>query len=85
MKNPQAFPISGYDQRQETNIVREEGMTLRDYYAAKAMQGILSRPQWGFENKEDAAKLTDHLIRGTAIYAYGVADAMLAEREKVQP
>ena len=45
------------------------GMTLRDYFAAKAMQGMLTRP--GSVNpKEDAA------------FAYTLADAMLAERSK---
>ena len=41
------------------------GMTLRDYFAAKAMQGIL------FEGLGD---------RETAESAYGLADAMLKAR-----
>ena len=47
------------------------GMTLRDYFAAKAMQGILTDPSWkGFVETSMAAM------------AYEVADAMLAERNK---
>ena len=44
------------------------GMTLRDYFAAKAMQGMLMR---GYGNIE-------HL----PVDAYAFADAMIAEREK---
>jgi len=43
------------------------GMSLRDYFAAKAMQTMCSN------GDEDAA---------TAHLAYRLADAMLAEREK---
>lgn len=46
------------------------GMTLRDYFAAKAMQAILSRPVG--EDKED-----DEIL---AILAYDVADDMLEAR-----
>ena len=45
------------------------GMTLRDYFAAKAMQAILSNPEYGDE--EDS-------LAGAAYY---VADAMLKARE----
>ena len=45
-------------------------MTLRDYFAAKAMQGLISEPS----------------IQGTmdefAHRAYAIADAMLTAREK---
>ena len=48
-----------------------KGMTLRDYFAAKAMQGLLiSSSEYGIE-EQDCAK-----------YAYQYADAMLAERER---
>lgn len=46
------------------------GMTLRDYFAAKAMQGILANP-----NK-------DYFVGHLVGEAYIIADAMLAEREK---
>ena len=50
--------------------IPNEGMTLRDYFAAKAMQGLLiSSSEYGIE-EQDCAK-----------YAYQYADAMLAERE----
>lgn len=46
------------------------GMTMRDYFAAKAMQGELSKSD-GYELPKSIAK-----------HAYEVADAMLKEREK---
>jgi hypothetical protein len=53
-------------------IAMHEGMTLRDYFAAKAMQGIL------------AATLTPNTVWSqdeAAETAYNVADAMLKARE----
>ena len=51
--------------------VRTEGMTLRDYFAAKAINAILSDP--------DAGLLDDDLERYAAI-SYRLADAMLYAR-----
>jgi len=51
-----------------SNKDMKEGMTLRDYFAAAAMQGLLS------QNRQ-----TYHLV---AIDAYVMADCMLTEREK---
>ncbi len=48
-----------------------EGMTLRDYFAAKAMAAIISADH-KFEAK-------DELV---ALWAYKQADAMLAARDK---
>jgi hypothetical protein len=47
------------------------GMTLRDYFAAKAMQGYLSDSEWRAESPNAE----------TARAAYMVADAMLKARE----
>jgi hypothetical protein len=47
-----------------------EGMTLRDYFAAKAMQGFL------------ASGKTDYLDKHIAFDAYNLADAMLEAREE---
>jgi hypothetical protein len=53
------------------------GMTLRDYFAAKAMQGLLANP-----------KLHAHILKQGGAFggwiessAYGWADAMLKARE----
>ena len=59
-----AFPYG------EKNITlrHSEGMTLRDYFAAKAMQAIFSRNAYS--------------ITQVAGEAYDIADAMLRERQK---
>ena len=58
-----AFP----SQREHTT---KEGMTLRDYFAAKALQGMLAENGGG-------ALANDKL----ADYAYNIADEMLKARE----
>lgn len=47
-----------------------EGMTLRDYFAAKAMQGFI------------ATSKTDYLDKHIAFDAYNLADAMCEAREE---
>ncbi|MDT7130444.1 hypothetical protein RQL77_15455 [Citrobacter braakii] len=63
----QAFPTrdDNYDSKYSG-----PGMTLRDYFAAKAMQAMLSNQEWNHWSSEQHA---DH--------AYGVADEMLRARE----
>lgn len=61
-----AFPTPRYERGDMYSL----GMTLRDYFAAKAMQGMLS------ENGGGAVR-NDTL----AYFAYEVADAMLKARE----
>lgn len=50
------------------------GMSLRDYFAAKAMQGLMGRTWEGLEGQK--------LVDTWAVSSYAVADAMLAERAK---
>ena len=58
-----AFPVVA----ESYSDVRERGMTLRDYFAAKAMQGMLSDP-------------TTPEIMDIGGAAYAMADAMLEAR-----
>lgn len=58
------------DENKNITPIYEGGMTLRDYLAAKAMQALLSKPDCPASAEDLAA------------YAYGNADAMLAERAK---
>ena len=51
------------------------GMTLRDYFAAKAMQGFCAP-------SPDDADIEYWNCVYLAKYAYKIADAMIAEREK---
>lgn len=62
-----AFPVPGWPDDPNFN-----GMTLRDYFAAKAMQGAVS----GGCFKSDAD------WKAEAEHAYGIADAMLRAREQ---
>jgi len=52
------------------------GMSIRDYFAAKAMQALLTRMNSGPGNPAAAERMT----RESAEYAYATADAMLAAR-----
>ncbi|HGF6560326.1 TPA: hypothetical protein ACF2YT_001222 [Providencia alcalifaciens] len=65
-----AFPASGHPDMQ---FVAQEGMNLRDYLAAKAMQGILANPGQLDNVNDEAAKWV-------ARDAYTMADAMLKAR-----
>ena len=65
-----AFP-SNRDMRHSPDWDYEQGMTLRDYFAAKAMQGLLA---CGEAHDEHTAPIT-------AEAAYAMADDMLKERE----
>lgn len=65
-KTPQAFPYSG--EGDELNY--SKGMTLRDYFAAKAMQSMNSREDY-----------LDTSAKAIALDAYALADAMLKARQ----
>ena len=75
-KNPNAFPIALKDNNNPFNS-DAKGMTLRDYFAAKAMQGYIST----FSN-EDPCCNVDDLKEDISEMSYKVADAMLNQREK---
>jgi hypothetical protein len=62
-----AFPTH-FDGKQAA----DHGMTVRDYFAAKAMQGLIASNDAGAGDR----------ISDIPAYAYLIADAMLAERSK---
>ena len=69
MNNPPAFPLHNHGA--QTLGMYVTGMTLRDYFAAKAMQALLTGKSsgdsyWDFE----------------ANASYDIADAMLTAREE---
>ena len=66
MKDIQAFPNEGFNGWGKP----QEGMTLRDYFAARAMQGLL------------AGSLKSVEIGLIAGDCYKMADAMLKAREQ---
>lgn len=62
-------------------LAGQDGMSLRDYFAAKALVGVLAQhyggddevgPNWSAQGQEPEIAAT----------AYSLADAMLAERDK---
>lgn len=63
-----AFPAAAIG---ETHQINREGMTLRDYFAAKAMHAYMSGPD--VSGNEESR-------RRCAKWSYQVADAMLAAR-----
>ena len=65
MNNPPAFPRPASKEHEYGMHLPQEGMTLRDYFAAKAMQALVDGDYF------DA----------TARMAYDMADAMLKARE----
>ena len=63
-----AFPAQFFDER-------AIGMTLRDFFAAKAMQGIISA-------SGDGEGYVDYKEFAVAEHSYAMADAMLEARKK---
>lgn len=64
-------------------LVSEGGVTMRDYFAAKAMQAIRSGPEWQLLEMKSIAANGDGDVDGViAHFSYKMADAMLKEREK---
>jgi hypothetical protein len=61
-----AFPSGHNPQRGR----QEDGMTLRDYFAAKAMQALIWNQDVDLESKDDVAEV-----------AYEYADVMLKARD----
>ena len=63
MNNPPAFP-DGLGNR---------GMTLRDYFAVKAMQALIDKDEWQSTVRE--------VSEDVALKSYAMADAMMKARE----
>jgi hypothetical protein len=70
MKDIPAFPVPSYVNKDgETHDVEFKGMTLRDYFAAKALQGLL-------------ASEVNAPMQTFAVRAYKIANEMMKAREK---
>jgi len=67
-KNIPAFPVTLPNGENYEQHLEHDGMTLRDYFAAKAMQGLATNPDSWCANK-------------VAEWAYAMADAMLEARK----
>jgi len=85
MNNPHAFPKLPITRNSNGEILyQSDGMTLRDYFAAKALQGYISAKGWHPDfvfptdfNFDDGKRAAD----AVAVSAYKWADAMLKARE----
>lgn len=75
-ENPAAFPSANDVKVGPVTTHGHPGMTLRDYFAAAALQGLLANEIEGpsFETMQDHE-------RHYATISFGYADAMLAARE----
>ena len=84
-ENPAAFPDSvSVDHMDGLNFSRNKGMTLRDYFAAKAM--LVAFKYWSetYPAKDPDGEFSinsDAHLDDVAIDAYAMADAMLKARE----
>lgn len=77
-KPESAFPSTFKSLHPDEAQVHRWGMTLRDYFAAKAMQTILASQ---YEDGIYVGDLDNDSEDVCAISAYKMADAMLRERE----
>ena len=73
--NGPAFPVNELQQQTRDVCVQHFGLTLRDYFAAKAMSGMLANA-----GNEDSGSWQDAEPAVLANQAYGYADAMLKAR-----
>jgi hypothetical protein len=84
-----AFPSPGVVMHESTDRGLQEyqqgvyaGMTLRDYFAAKALSGFCANPSIFAPNPVNGWSLVNCKNEDLADYAYVMADAMLATRDK---
>ena len=75
MNNPPAYPTNNWTQIAPYSSGYSEGMTLRDYFAAKAMQATINA--WDSQGGDRAACIASII----AEESYELADAMLKARE----
>jgi hypothetical protein len=84
-----AFPDPGRAQSaKQREALTETGMTLRDYFAAQALSGLINEPLEGRLGSTAGdicatnGRLQDNVQAVIAHAAYSIADAMIAERAK---
>lgn len=77
-QNPSAFPAwdMTFTENPNSNLFSagtNQGMTLRDYFANSAMQGILSGDEISRAGRKTSEQIAER--------SYSLADAMLKQRE----
>jgi hypothetical protein len=76
MNNPPAFPCP---QGVPPSL---GGMTLRDYFAARGMETLMTKVVSELESKHRSIEVAQKITNVYASMCYAMADAMLAAREK---
>ncbi len=79
-KPESAFPSTFKSLSPEEGQVHRWGMTLRDYFAAKAMQSIVLTEH--YQKMETPTFKYEYIGTALAEEAYRVADAMMEAREE---
>jgi hypothetical protein len=78
-----AFPYRGWEwEDEERHKFFRPGMSLRDYFASRAMLGIITSDQWKQVVINEAVTKDKSIFRVITKAAYELADAMLEERER---
>ena len=75
-----AFPRTGHTDG--ITSTEHEGMSLRDHFAGLAMQAFASDPQMAIGIREAAEQAGISAPEMMARTAYGLANAMIAERNR---
>lgn len=70
-----AFPVS--NEQSDDGLSASKGMSLRDFFAAGAMQGWLA----SWPSTADHPDISLNGASSIARLSYAIADAMIAERE----
>lgn len=78
VENPKAFPCLDNNEHSGQIKIHSEGMTLRDYFAAKAITGLVSAT-----NQEGTWTATE-CAEEIALESYKIADAMLRQRQAIE-
>jgi len=71
-----ATPFDLADRTIQHYISSKPGLTIRQHFAAMAMQGLLSNPEWMKEYKGEKYKMQDSVV---AEVSCKQADALIAE------
>jgi hypothetical protein len=81
-KNEPAFPALPISRELNGELVYQaKGLTIRDYFAAKAMAVIMPSVVEILQKQSMSAEKTDQLKKGAAAACYGMADAMMEARK----
>nr|WP_314424842.1 hypothetical protein [uncultured Erwinia sp.] len=78
----QAFPRQQWEYDGQNNVLQyqDEGMWLRDYFAAKAMPDLIA----GYSRNQGSGPYLDASPDEIAYWAYRYADAMLKARSSTE-